>query len=275
MKFTKAAILYTLAAAAANVDAHKQRQRSGKAAKAAEAETVSTPEVVVATPHPGELVYSCALPDNEYEGPYDQYSGNTKIGLVHLTFSGGPWMPETEIILNVLKEYNTKATFFLLTDKINDDTQPLVDRMINEGHSIGSFGQSYKDLLYANMTTIEYEIAGADAKFRDLGIKPVAFRAPYGGIDNRVRRVAADNRYEIAMWSAGGNDWPEYEGGLDDTVTAVRFTLAEAGGIMSMEDATMAREDGDYLRVYLDQTMPYFNYVDYHTCRSGKPNASS
>ena len=87
--------------------------------------------------YPGELIYGCAVTPKEWEGDYTPWAGNTKNAHSHLTFDDGPFIGDTEVILDVLKEYNTKATFFLLADNMNEDTRYIVDRIIDEGHMIG------------------------------------------------------------------------------------------------------------------------------------------
>ena len=87
--------------------------------------------------YPGELIYGCAVTPKEWEGDYTPWTGNTKNAHSHLTFDDGPFIGDTEVILDVLKEYNTKATFFLLADNMNEDTRYIVDRIIDEGHMIG------------------------------------------------------------------------------------------------------------------------------------------
>lgn len=83
--------------------------------------------------YPGEIIYSCAVTEKEWEGEYTPWEGNTKNAHAHLTFDDGPFVGITDTILDVLKEKeNTKATFFLVADNLNEDTRYLVDRMINE-----------------------------------------------------------------------------------------------------------------------------------------------
>lgn len=82
--------------------------------------------------YPGELIYSCAVKEKEWEGEYTPWSGNTKHAHAHLTFDDGPFVGDTDVVLDVLKEFDTKATFFLRTDNMNEDTRYLVDRIIDE-----------------------------------------------------------------------------------------------------------------------------------------------
>lgn len=84
------------------------------------------------TSYPGELIYSCAPAEKEWDGPYTPWDGNTKNAHSHLTFDDGPVVGDTDAILDALKEYDIKATFFLKTADITDETRYLVERMMDE-----------------------------------------------------------------------------------------------------------------------------------------------
>ena len=88
--------------------------------------------IAIVESYPGELVYGCVPAEKEWEGKYTPWDGHTKNAHAHLTFDDGPFVGITDTILDVLKEYNTTATFFLVSDNLNEDTRYLVDRMINE-----------------------------------------------------------------------------------------------------------------------------------------------
>lgn len=69
---------------------------------------------------------------------------------VYLTFDDGP-SKNTEKVLDVLKEYNAVATFFVIGDSSTDEYGEVFERMIDEGHAIGlhcschSYNSIYKD----------------------------------------------------------------------------------------------------------------------------------
>ena len=88
--------------------------------------------VHVVESYPGELIYGCAPAEKDWEGEYTPWDGLTKNAHAHLTFDDGPFVGITDTILDVLKDYDTSATFFLVTDELSEDTRYLVDRMIDE-----------------------------------------------------------------------------------------------------------------------------------------------
>ena len=57
----------------------------------------------------------------------------------------GPSRTTTPKILDVLKEFNAKATFFVLTERINENTMPIIKRIIDEGHILASHDHDHSN----------------------------------------------------------------------------------------------------------------------------------
>ena len=73
--------------------------------------------------------------------PASQAANDVKY--IALTFDDGPDTSETVKLLDKLKYYGVPATFFVIGNKINDQTGPVVKRMIDEGHQVGSHSYSH------------------------------------------------------------------------------------------------------------------------------------
>lgn len=73
-------------------------------------------------------------------------------GHVVLTFDDGPHPTATPRVLDLLEKDDMKATFFLIGRNISRDTYPLVQRMVAEGHTIGSHSYSH-DVHMTNVAT--------------------------------------------------------------------------------------------------------------------------
>lgn len=100
--------------------------------------------------------------------------------VVALTFDDGPSLKFTPKILDVLKKYNVKATFFLLG--CNAQKHPdLVRRIYQEGHEIGNHSWSHERLVFKWPSYVRQEIESTDQLIKSLGYAgPINFRAPYG-----------------------------------------------------------------------------------------------
>lgn len=105
-------------------------------------------------------------------------------GVIYLTFDDGPSTTTTARLLDILKEENVKATFFL-TDKINTDY--LIKRMYDEGHTIGlhTASHNYK-YVYSSTSNFFKDIEKIKEKVaRVTGETPTIIRFP-GGSSNTV-----------------------------------------------------------------------------------------
>lgn len=105
-----------------------------------------------------------------------------------LTFDDGP-SDNTDDILDILKQYNVKATFFVV-GKEDDASIALYKRIVEEGHTIGMHSYSHKyediyaslDAFAADLTRIQTVILNA------TGVKPMLYRFP-GGSSNEVSDI--------------------------------------------------------------------------------------
>ncbi len=94
--------------------------------------------------------------------------------MVYLTFDDGPSRQNTPRVLDVLKKYSVKATFFIIN--FSDGDSDIIRRMIDEGHTIGVHGYShrYKDIYKSedafikNVSKLEdriYDVSGTKVRF--------------------------------------------------------------------------------------------------------------
>ena len=115
----------------------------------------------------------------------DQY---TEESTIYLTFDDGPSSTVTEKILDVLAEYDVKATFFIINYKDDEkDLTEIVQREIDEGHTVGihSYSHDYAT-VYASKTAFwnDYNLL-ADELYEDTGYDAYVLRFP-GGSSNTI-----------------------------------------------------------------------------------------
>jgi len=113
------------------------------------------------------------------------------LGKVALTFDDGPYI-YTKDMLDLLKRNNVHATFFLVGNnggkgQINNPAAgyvPIVQRMIADGHQIGSHSWSHQDLQAATPAQRRSQIINNEIALADiLGVLPTYFRPPYTNCD--------------------------------------------------------------------------------------------
>lgn len=103
--------------------------------------------------------------------------------VVYLTFDDGP-SPVTGQILDILKEEDVKATFFVINTK--DEYIPFMQRAVAEGHTIGvhSMSHSYKDIYRSVDAYLDDFTKCYNYIFDNTGVSPSIFRFPGGSVNN-------------------------------------------------------------------------------------------
>lgn len=123
-------------------------------------------------------VRPCVAPDGTPTSDYFSiYPPEDGYKVMYLTFDDGPSSEVTPQILDVLKEYNIKATFFVL-GKNAEKNPEVLKRMAKEGHMIANHSYSHSiDYVYSSPEAFMEEIN----KTRDIIINTVGERS-YAGV---------------------------------------------------------------------------------------------
>jgi peptidoglycan/xylan/chitin deacetylase (PgdA/CDA1 family) len=113
---------------------------------------------------------------------------------VFLTFDDGPDPEITPFVLDLLKNYNWKATFFCVGENILKNHE-LYQRILSEGHTIGNH-----TMRHEKGTETEFEAyLESVKKFNEIHPTRL-FRPPYGKITNKQKQ-AVGKEMKIIMWS--------------------------------------------------------------------------
>ena len=110
--------------------------------------------------------------------------------LIALTFDDGPSATTMADVLDLLKEYDAKATFFIVGRKIKASTINVLQRAVDEGHELAN--HSYNHVKMAELTEEEIVKEYEDcqkAVLDAVGVEMYYFRLPFGSVDDRVRRL--------------------------------------------------------------------------------------
>lgn len=150
----------------------------------------------------------------------DKYNGiamgNTEKPYIYLTFDGGYEAGYTEKILEVLKQNEVKATFFITGHYLN--TSPdLVKRMIDEGHIIGNHTVNHKSMPDIDNETIKKEVMDLHtAVYEKFGYEMKYIRPPKGEYSERTIDYTNSLGYKTVMWSFAYDDWDENKQGREE-----------------------------------------------------------
>ena len=139
----------------------------------------------------------------------DIYMGNADKKVVYLTFDQGYEAGYTTKILDVLKENNVNAAFFITGYYLNKETD-LVKRMIKEGHIIGNHTVNHPSMSDISEEKMKDEVQKLHtAVFEKIGYEMKFFRPPKGEFSEKSADVTKSLGYTTVMWSFGYDDWDE------------------------------------------------------------------
>jgi len=139
---------------------------------------------------------------------YNGYSiGNKDSKKVYLTFDSGYEAGYTDKILDVLKENNVKATFFITAHYLNT-AEELVMKMIKNGNTVGNHTVNHKCLVNLSDDEIKKEIMNLHtAVLEKTGYEMTYFRPPKGEFSSRVLNDVQNLNYKTVLWSNAYDDW--------------------------------------------------------------------
>ena len=135
------------------------------------------------------------------------FSGPYYKAAIALTFDDGPDPVFTPQILDKLKKYGVKATFFLLGENIEKFPE-IAKRIDAEGHVIGNHTYSHPNLTQVSDEEYRHQIQKTDEIIQNLvGYKPRFFRPTYGAINENQVQWATEQRMMVIQWSIDTLDW--------------------------------------------------------------------
>jgi peptidoglycan-N-acetylglucosamine deacetylase len=127
---------------------------------------------------------------------------------IAMTFDDGPSAENTPRLLEMLKQRNIKATFFLIGQNVASNPD-LVRRILADGHEIGNHSWTHPQLSKLSDDRVTMEITKTQDAIKDAsGFTPSLLRPPYGAITPRQREWVEDRfGLNVILWSVDPFDW--------------------------------------------------------------------
>lgn len=181
------------------------------------------------------------------QGPTDQKR-------IALTFDDGPDPRFSNDVLDVLKQYNVPATFFVLGSKAVANPE-IVKRMQIEGHVIGNHTYAHPNLVEkADLGTLEREVTRTeDALNEIIGYRTKLFRPPYGFLYNELVEKLGKMNYYVIAWDIDSLDWQEDP---PEVIASRVVDNIHSGAIILMHDGAESTGDRTNTILSLQQIIP-------------------
>lgn len=159
------------------------------------------------------------------------WAGSEQDKLIALTFDDGPenyWTPK---ILDILKEKKVKATFFVIGQQAQYNSD-MLRRIDAAGHIVGNHTFSHADLTKLDAQQVEQEIEKCtEVIHKIIGKTPRLVRPPFGFHNSIVDDVVYAKDRIIVLWSLDTDDWQ----GLDSKTVKARILPKMQNGYIVLQ----------------------------------------
>lgn len=182
--------------------------------------------------------------------------------VVFLTFDDGPTPEITDWTLEMLKQYNAKATFFCIGNNIKNHPG-IFQKIIAEGHTIGNHtnnhikGWKTKTKIYVENVLEAQKVIEIQKTNRALSGE-LLFRPPYGQIKPKQGKALMALGYKIIMWHVLSFDWDKNTS-KEQCLSNV-LEKSKSGSIVVFHDSLKASKN---LKYVLPKTLDYFSKQGY------------
>lgn len=137
------------------------------------------------------------------------YLGDTSQKVIYLTFDAGYECGSTEKILDVLKQHQAPAAFFLVGSYIEKNAD-LVRRMAEEGHIVGNHTMHHYDMSkLSDKDAFAKELTELEKLYKEVTGKDMEkyYRPPQGIYSEKNLKMAQELGYKTVFWSLAYVDW--------------------------------------------------------------------
>lgn len=160
---------------------------------------------------------------------------------VGLTFDDGPDETATASVLDVLDEFDAKATFFVLAGAV--ERYPELTRQIRDrGHEIALHGQDHRRLTQVPVRSVRPMLHQAREAVEEVTGQPVRWFRPTFGAQSPATYLAARRAsLDVVVWSVEGEDWRSQP--AEQIVARVASRIGP-GSILLLHDGLDGADEG-------------------------------
>lgn len=149
-----------------------------------------------------------------------------------LTFDDGPDPRYTPLLLDLLKRYDAKATFFVVGSHAEQNPE-IIKRMHDEGHLIGIHNYVHKTNWLMRPATVKQQIKRtSDIIYSITGERSTYYRPPWGIVN--LFDFSKSRQVQVVLWSAMFGDWKEKLGA--ERLTEKLLAKLGPGEVMLLHD---------------------------------------
>jgi peptidoglycan/xylan/chitin deacetylase (PgdA/CDA1 family) len=171
---------------------------------------------------------------------------------IYLTFDDGPNPGTTPWILDTLKYYNAKATFFCVGANV-EKNEELYQNILNQGHKSGNHSNNHLNGWKTKTSLYLKNVEECANK-----VKSNLFRPPYGKIRLKQKNLLLKQNYKIVMWDIIAGDFDENI--HPETCLKNITNFGKEGSIIVLHDSVKAWKNLEYV---LPKVLKHYSDLGY------------
>jgi len=165
------------------------------------------------------------------------------------TFDDGPNPKTTPEVLDTLAKHHIHAVFFLVGDmvvnpktmKVKPDAQRIIERILREGHVIGTHTMTHKDLCKIKEDRAVYEIDDGKAAIDGVaGMRSIWFRVPGGVRCKRLEDMLAERHLQHFHWDLDPQEWKHKDAKKAFKYVTTELAKSADRNVLLMHDVKIA-----------------------------------
>lgn len=155
---------------------------------------------------------------------------------VALSFDAAWGNEDTQLLIDILNQYQVKATFFLVGDWV-DKYPESVKQLYDAGMEIGNHSDHHAHYTKLSSDEIISDVKSCNAKIKAItGTEPTLFRCPYGEYDDHVVSAINSIGMQVIQWDVDSLDWKDLSA---DEITKRITSKASSGSICLFHNAAL------------------------------------
>ncbi len=190
---------------------------------------------------------------------FPRYTWNLRVEekVIYLTFDDGPLPDITEWVLEILNEYEAKATFFVVGGNVSKYPQ-IIAKINRDGHAIGNHTFHHIKGWETSVKSYLEDVEKCSLIIKEYTREvPALFRPPYGRIKPSQAKVLREN-YKLIMWDTLTVDYDKNLDGQKCLTNSIRAT--RPGSIVVFHDSIKAEKN---LKYVLPKYIKHFHDLGY------------
>lgn len=189
------------------------------------------------------------------------YVDNDGPRAIALTMDDGPHPVYTPQVLEILRQYDIKATFNMIGRQIGAN-QSLVREVAAEGHTITNHTWNHADLTHCTYSQVLSQMDRCNDALANVNQHPTIFRAPYGNWSTAVFEACAARDLRPVDWSVDPRDWDTADVDTQDIVRTVMRTTRPHVIILEHDGGGVRRNTVAALRIFIPRLLEEgYNFV--------------